>query len=646
MRERKKARRNLICAAICFSLLFAAGPFAAQPLLSVSAQEEENKALTYLDSVEKLIESNVTANKVTISLMLDKAESELEESHPAFLTLEQIRSSIDKGETNVKLLNVLVETARMQILDTGAGIQMAEQMTETDVPETETAAEAVPEPSAEAVPETEPSAEPVPETEPSAEPVPETEPAPAPSQEIVLPDFERKSSGLPVYDENAYIWKYMTDYVGLQVPGDWGNNEAGREVTSYSPINGSGAINVGAGTLQTTHYEEEKDLRDAYDDYVSSISKLSTTSRVSSADAFVNGIDGRRVTYTMSVGANVFSCESFCFQYGQNMYTIQLLQGNQSQYDYFDVFDNAVGSVRVGDPVILPENPAEETEPAQTEPTPTEPAATEPVPTEPVQTESAPAESEPAGTEPVPPQTEPAGTEPAQTEPMPTEPAQTEPMPTEPAQTEPMPTEPAETEPAPDMTGKDLGSFYYAIDGQEYHFPTSVRDLAAGALPIDPKAELRYDILPDAEKGGLFNELANTEYYFFQTNIYMEMVGVTNLTGRRTTVEEGIITTLIDLEGEDVELTLPGGIHIGSPEEDIARAFPEFAGMSLDGYAAFRGNELLYACNVRDDGCNGYVLICNDAPYYSALSLICENGKVREICFETLGKDRAAGVFE
>ena len=51
----------------------------------------------------------------------------------------------------------------------------------------------------------------------------------------------------------------------------------------------------------------------------------------------------------------------------------------------------------------------------------------------------------------------------------------------------------------------------------------------------------------------------------------------------------------------------------------------------------FRGNELLYACNIRDDGCTGYVLIRNDAPYYSAVSMICDQGIIKEISFECLG---------
>ena len=71
----------------------------------------------------------------------------------------------------------------------------------------------------------------------------------------------------------------------------------------------------------------------------------------------------------------------------------------------------------------------------------------------------------------------------------------------------------------------------------------------------------------------------------------------------------------------------------------------ELAGMPMDGTAVFIGNELLYACNVRDDGCNGYVLVRNDEPYYSAVSIICDNGVICEISFECLGSVRAYGVF-
>ena len=97
---------------------------------------------------------------------------------------------------------------------------------------------------------------------------------------------------------------------------------------------------------------------------------------------------------------------------------------------------------------------------------------------------------------------------------------------------------------------------------------------------------------------------------------------------------------------KSISLTLPGGVQVGAAEWTITAAFPEFAGRTLDGLAGFRQNELLYACNVRDDGCHGYVLIRNDPPFYSALSIICDNGIIREINFECLGEAYAAIAFE
>ena len=51
----------------------------------------------------------------------------------------------------------------------------------------------------------------------------------------------------------------------------------------------------------------------------------------------------------MSVGANQFSCETICFAYDQVIYSIELMQGQQSSYDYFPMYDQVVGSAEVGD---------------------------------------------------------------------------------------------------------------------------------------------------------------------------------------------------------------------------------------------------------------------------------------------------------
>ena len=222
---------------------------------------------------------------------------------------------------------------------------------------------------------------------------------------------------------------------------------------------------------------------------------------------------------------------------------------------------------------------------------------------------------------------------------------ETEAIPGTEEQTQPNTETVPETEAAPEGSA-DLASFIYTINGNAYPFPTRVNQLVQGDLPIDMTQVIPYEFTPNSESGGLWNELSNTQYYFFENALFREMAGITNMSGSDVPVSEGVITALIDMEGTNVEIVLPGGIAVGAPETAIAAAFPEFEGAAMDGIAGFRGNEILYACNVRDDGCNGYVIIRNDAPYYSALSIICENGAVREICFECLGSDRAGNVFE
>lgn len=86
---------------------------------------------------------------------------------------------------------------------------------------------------------------------------------------------------------------------------------------------------------------------------------------------------------------------------------------------------------------------------------------------------------------------------------------------------------------------------------------------------------------------------------------------------------------------------------MGSSEARIIlKGFPAFAGKQLDGVATFVGNDYLYACNVRDDGCNGYAIVRNDDPFYSAVTIICENSVIKEISFECIGAERAKGVFQ
>ena len=191
-----------------------------------------------------------------------------------------------------------------------------------------------------------------------------------------------------------------------------------------------------------------------------------------------------------------------------------------------------------------------------------------------------------------------------------------------------------------------MSTFLYEIDGNIYMFPTAVSDIQGADIPLNPTLTLPYDFNSDADMvEGVWNELVNTQFYYFESSQYKEMAGVTNLQGYPIPMTEGMVTALIDTQGEYVNVTLPGGVKVGSYESDILKGFPRFAQTNLDGMAAFDGNELIYARNVRDDGCNGYALIRNDPPYYSALTIICDSGVIKEISFECLGSTRAEGAF-
>ncbi|MBQ6369160.1 MAG: hypothetical protein IJJ17_03675, partial [Parasporobacterium sp.] len=145
---------------------------------------------------------------------------------------------------------------------------------------------------------------------------------------------------------------------------------------------------------------------------------------------------------------------------------------------------------------------------------------------------------------------------------------------------------------------------------------------------------------------GIFNDLINTAYYFFDGMLCSEMAGVTNMAGHDITAREGEVTYLIDKTGGTLNVALPGGVTVGSSEQEVLEAFPQFQNLPGDGTAYVLGDEeFIYGSNTRSDGTFGYLLIKNDAPYYSSLSIICENGNVREISFECIGNIRADGLF-
>ena len=189
-----------------------------------------------------------------------------------------------------------------------------------------------------------------------------------------------------------------------------------------------------------------------------------------------------------------------------------------------------------------------------------------------------------------------------------------------------------------------LDTFTYTVNGSTYSFPTRMGDVDPADLPVEMDQVIEYVIHEDQVEEGIFNELSNTAYFFTDGTLMGEMCGVSNIRGTDVPVSDGVLTHLTDLRG-GMLLELPGGLKVGAPEEAVFEAFPPFKEVKMDGVAGFIGNEFVYGCNVRSDGTNGYLLIRNDRPYYSTVSVICEDGVVREISFECIGSNRAKGVF-
>ena len=425
--------------------------------------------------------------------------------------------------------------------------------------------------------------------------------------------FSEKNLDLPGAELPDFVQTHIPVSILLDVPSDWGNNAAGeRSLVSYSPVNNSGAISPKAGTLTISHFgAESDDSESVFSDYEKSISDMSVVSDMQSESISAASLPAKKLDFEMNVGANQFACETICFIYKGTVYAIELMQGQLSEYDYSPVFSHVVQSTEIIEESASTEEPEIMEEPEITE----VPEATE----EPEITEVPEVTEEPEITE-VPEVTE--------------EPEITE----VPEVTE----EPQITE-----TPNDISSFLYELNGHTYQFPTAVSEIDPLDIYIDRQLELPYDISSDDDmEFGNWTEIINTEYFYYENSFYKEMVGITNMTGYDTVLSEGILTALIDTNGTYLDVNLPGGIHVGGMEEDILKGFSVFKDQTMDGTASYIRNDFLYACNVRDDGCNGYVLIKNDDPFYSAVSIICENSVIKEISFECLGSERAKGIFE
>ena len=539
------------------------------------ATQANSEAVELLNTAQALLTIGLSMNGSSISLLLGQALEKIEGNLAATALIQSAKALVDSGSDDAEKIKDLLENAKLLLSSTEEAEEEAETELAEETPEETTVEEEMTEA------ETEESTEEITEEELTTEE--ETTEEVETEEEINRPE-----SNLTKFVQEKYQWSVLNHTISLQVPSDWGNNQSDSAITNYSPANKSGAITPQSGTLQTQYFAYDLSDEEAFAEYENGISKASSTSSFSVQDTkAAAGLDGRRIQYVMTLGANQFECEAVCFEQDQEMYVVQILQGNKRSADFYDVFDTSVGSIEIGIRENEPETESEIQSEAKTE-----------------------SEAEPESEN------------------------QTE----YPEETEP------ESEAAPDAE-ETLESFIYYINGHRYQFPTPVSDLAAGDLPIDTDDIVTYDIKADENSGGIFNELANTSYYFFSGSLCSELAGITNLSGYDIPASQGILTQLTDMQGSSVDVTLPGGVTVGAAESAVIAAFPQFQGMTLDGIAGFIGNDYLYACNVRDDGCNGYVIIKNNAPYYSTVSIICENGYVREICFECIGSIRANGVF-
>lgn len=543
----------------------------------------EENVKKQLEAVKSLADLDLDSNAAAIQILLQQCMDLLPDGDPVKATLQSIQVLTDGGSQNTAAVDLLLD-----------GLLQESGGSETETAETVAVA---------------------------------AEGSQGAFAGMVFPDQSslQETAGtifnanLPAFEVPEFLQTQIPVSVLVDVPGDWGNNAAsGRSLISYSPVNGSGAISPKAGTLTISYFDMGADEPEsAFSNYEKSISDMSVTSDMQSEDISSANLPARKLNFQMNVGANQFACETVCFIYEDTVYAFELMQGQLSAYNYFPVFNQVVQSAEIagGETVIETEAPVVETEVSvETEAPVVEPEV-------PAETEAPVAEPE----------------APAETE-APVVESET------PAETEAPAVEP-ETPQAPE--GGDISSFQYELNGHTYQFPTPMSEIAPEDIQLDRQIRLPYDISSDADmESGSWTEIINTQYFYFENSLYKEMTGITNMTGYDTVLSEGILTALIDTNGTYLNVVLPGDVHVGSSEADILKGFPAFAGKQLDGVATFVGNDYLYACNVRDDGCNGYAIVRNDDPFYSAVTIICENSVIKEISFECIGAERAKGVFQ
>ena len=362
--------RKIAAAALAACLLSSAPvlPGVCPDITCAKADAAQNSVVDLINTMQLLTGVDLNGNLATIQLLLDNAMAQSGPSAAYYPMLQAVKDMLAAGNADAASVNALLEAARAVASvqgDVPAATQAPAADTATEAPVIETA------PATEA-PVIEATEAPV--LDPAGEQA-EADPTAIPEEAFEkLPD---RQIALPPYMPAGYETVAVSQSVAMDVPADWGNNASERAVTSYSPVNKSGAISPGAGTLTTTLLPREQDSDEAvFDTYESNLMHMSVNSNVVSVREQVTGQIARRIRYDMNIGSNKFDCEVVCFNYEDKLYTVGLVQGKKSQYDYFSVYDYVVDSLKTGDIASLLPSESEATPEPSLPPLPTQ----EPVP--------------------------------------------------------------------------------------------------------------------------------------------------------------------------------------------------------------------------------------------------------------------------
>ncbi|MBQ3575652.1 MAG: hypothetical protein IJA26_08265, partial [Clostridia bacterium] len=197
-----------------------------------------------INTMKLLAELDLNGNIGTISLLLDTAMAQVPQDAAHYTMLKSAKDMLAAGNADPATIIALLDAANaIASMQAPSAAQSQPAVTEAPVIEaTEQPASAAEAPSA---------------VVDVAEGLLPEETA-VPVAEENLPKLPARQTTLPSYIPSRYATVAVSNSVAMDVPADWGNNASERAVTSYSPVNKSGAISPGAGTLTTTLLPREQ----------------------------------------------------------------------------------------------------------------------------------------------------------------------------------------------------------------------------------------------------------------------------------------------------------------------------------------------------------------------------------------------------